>query len=240
MYHKTRGIVLHCIKYSETSVIAKIYTDKFGLLSFMVKGVRSSKSKAKASMMQPLTMLDMEIAYRENRGLQFIKEFRRDYNYETVPFDTLKSTIAIFMLEVMAKSIREHEPNDELFDFIYAALHVLDKSEKTSPDFHLLFMLHLSRYLGFAPQDNYSDTNCYFEMQEGVFTHSFSGNTTLLNKQSTEQIYRLICTSLFEEQPSLLTRTERKQMLGNLIKYYQLHLENFQLKSPEVLEAVLH
>ncbi|MCW5906731.1 MAG: DNA repair protein RecO [Chitinophagales bacterium] len=240
MYHKTRGIVLHCIKYSETSVIAKIYTDKFGLLSFMVKGVRSSKSKAKASLMQPLTMLDMEMAYRENRGLQFIREFRRDYNYESLPFDTLKSTIAIFMLEVIAKSIREHEPNSELFDFIYAALHRLDKTAKVSADFHLLFMLHLSRYLGFAPHDNYSETNCYFEMQEGVFTDSFSSNATLLDKKSAEQIYALLGTSLFEEHTSLLSRTERKQMLTNLLKFYQLHLENFQLKSPEVLEAVLH
>jgi DNA repair protein RecO (recombination protein O) len=240
MYHKTRGIVLHCIKYSETSVIAKIYTDKFGLLSFIVKGVRSSKSKAKASLMQPLTLLDMEIAYRENRGLQFIKEFRRDYNYESLPFDTLKSTIALFVLEVIVKSIHEHEPNDEMFEFLCAVLQQLDKTEKVSADFHLLFMLHFSRYLGFAPHDNYSETNCYFEMQEGIFTDSLSGSSTLLDKNSAEHIYRLLCTSLYSSQSSPLLRNERKQTLGNLIKYYQLHLENFQLKSPEVLEAVLH
>lgn len=239
MYHKTRGIVLHCIKYSETSVIARIYTEKFGLLSFMVKGVRSSKSKAKASMMQPLTMLNLEVAYRENRGLQFIKEFRRDYNYESLPFDTLKSTIAIFLLEVIVKSIREHEPNEEMFEFLYATLDQLDKAKKVNPDFHLLFMLHFSRYLGFAPHNNYSDTNCYFEMQEGVFVDSFTTSNTLLDKNNTEQIYRLITTSLFEECSSLLSRTERKQMLTNVLKFYQLHLENFQLKSPDVLEAVL-
>lgn len=240
MYHKTRGIVLHCIKYSETSVIARIYTDKFGLLSFMVKGVRSPKSKAKASLMQPLTMLKIEITYRENRGLQFIREFRRDYSYESLPFDTLKSTIAIFILEVIAKSIREHEPNHELFDFIYAVLHYLDKTPKVSADFHLLFMLHLSHYLGFAPHNNYSETNCYFEMREGVFTSSLTNSTTLLDKKSAEQIYALLRTSLFEEHTSLLSKADRKQMLSNLIKFYQLHLENFQLKSPEVLEAVLH
>ncbi len=190
-------------------------------------------------MMQPLTMLDMEVAYRENRGLQFIKEFRRDYNYESLPFDTLKSTIAIFLLEVIVKSIHEHEPNDEMFEFLYAALHQLDKAEKLNPDFHLLFMLHFSRYLGFAPHDNHSDTNCYFEMQEGVFTNSFSNSTGVLDKKSAALVYGLLNVSLFTEEPSLLTRGERKQLLQHLLKFYQLHVENFQLKSPEVLEAIL-
>jgi DNA repair protein RecO (recombination protein O) len=240
MYHKTKGIVLHAIKYSETSVIAKVYTDKFGLLSFLVKGVRSSKSKNKASLLQPLTMLEIEVAYRENKNLQFMKEFRRAYNYETIPFDTLKSTIALFVLEVIIKSIREHEPNPEMFDFIYAALHELDKGRKLNPDFHLLFMLHLSRYLGFAPHENYSETNCYFEMQEGVFTDTFSNKSSILGKNETQLISSLLQTSLFQEAGSSLSRNDRKQTLSNLLKFYQLHVENFHLKSPEVLEAVLH
>ena len=143
MYHTTRGIVLHCIKYSETSVIAKIYTEKLGLQSYMVKGVRAAKSKSKAAMLQPLTLLEMEVSHRENKGLQYIKEFRRAFIYQSIPFDTLKSTISFFLLEVISKTIREHEPNDELFEFLYESLCALDRAEKLNPDFHLVFLLRL-------------------------------------------------------------------------------------------------
>src|SRR5258705_1073932 len=122
MYAKTRGIVLHTLKYSETSVITKIYTEKLGLQSYIVKGVRAAKSKSKAAMLQPLTLLEMEVSHRENKQLQFIKEFRRAFIYQSIPFDTLKSTISFFLLEVISKAIREHEPNNEMFEFIYDSL----------------------------------------------------------------------------------------------------------------------
>src|ERR1700739_4007717 len=135
MFHKTKGIVLHTTKFSETSVIVRIYTEKLGLVSYIVKGVRAAKSKAKAALLQPLTLLEMEVSHRENKSLQYIKEFRRAYNYQSIPFDTLKSAIAVFLLEVISKSIREHEQNDEMFDFIYDSLCALDQSEKLNPDF---------------------------------------------------------------------------------------------------------
>lgn len=238
MYHKTRGIVLHTIKYSETSVIAKIYTEKVGLQSYMVKGVRVAKSKSKAAMLQPLTLLEMEVSHRENKQLQYIKEFRRSYIYQSIPFDTIKSTISFFLLEVMIKAIREHEPNDELFDFIYDSLCLLDEEKKLNPDFHLIFLIQLSRYLGFAPHENQSDINCYFELSEGVFISSQTGLHVMSKKESGWLNY-LMNANLFSNVTSEFTRPERKRMLHYLLKYYQLHLENFSLKSPEILEEIL-
>ncbi|MFN8285174.1 MAG: DNA repair protein RecO [Chitinophagales bacterium] len=237
MYHKTKGIVLHTIKYSETSVIAKIYTEGFGLLSFIVKGVRSTKSKNKASLLQPLTILDMEISHRENKGLQFIKEFRRFYNYSSLPFDTLKSAIALFLLEVISKAIREHETNEEMFVFIEDSLIALDKELKLNPDFHLVFLVNFARHLGFMPHDNFNEDRCYFEMRESVFVN-VSGPTTL-NKSESRIVNELLTANLFTPLKTKLTRAERKQMLAHLIKYYQWHIENFSLKSPEVLEEIL-
>ena len=238
MYHKSRGIVLHTIKYSETSVIAKIYTEKSGLLSFIVKGVRSAKSKVKASLMQPLTILDLEFQQRENKNLLFIKEFKRAYNYHSLPFDTLKSAIALFMLEVITKSIREHEPNEEMFEFIFDALLALDKTDALNSDFHLLFFIQFSKYLGFQPHGNFSDENSFFEMREGVFINLSSGIYTL-DKTESKVLSELMQENIFGKQNLKLSRAARKQMLKTLMKYYQLHLENFSLKSPEVLEAVL-
>ncbi len=238
MYHKTRGIVLHTIKYSETSVIAKVYTEKLGLQSYIVKGVRASKSKSKAAMLQPLTLLEMDVSHRENKGLQYIREYHRAYVYQSIPFDTLKSTISFFLLEVITKAIREHEPNGEMFEFIYEAFCALDAEQKLNPDFHLVFLVNLSRYLGFAPHNNYSDDECYFEMSEGVF---ITGKETpyVLDKDDSRLLNDLLNESLFANEPLKITRTERRQMMHNLLKYYQLHLENFSLKSPEILEEIL-
>ncbi len=238
MYHKTRGIVLHTIKYSETSVITKIYTEKLGLQSYIVKGVRAAKSKSKAAMLQPLTLLEMEVSHRENKPLQFIKEFRRLFVFQSIPFDTLKSTMSFFLLEVITKSIREHEPNEELFEFLYEALCALDQVDKLNPDFHLLFLLHFTTYLGFAPHDNYSEQTPFFEMSEGVFVANQS-TLHIMNRKESMALNDLLQKNLFDNTASGITRAERKQMMRNLLKYYQLHVESFSLKSPEILEEIL-
>jgi DNA repair protein RecO (recombination protein O) len=238
MQVQTKGIVLHNIKYSETSIIAKIYTEKLGLVSYMVKGVRSAKSTSKAALLQPLTLLDMEVSHRENKQLQYIKEFRRDYVYQSIPFDTLKSAIALFLLELISKSIREHEQNSEMFEFIYESLCVLDRSKVLNPDFHLLFLVHFARHLGFMPHGNFSEENAFFEMTEGVFITRAS-EINVMNKKESRLLSDLIAANPFSPTPLKITRVERKQMMTNLIKYYQLHLENFSLKSPDILEEIL-
>lgn len=189
-------------------------------------------------MLQPLTLLEMEVSHRENKGLQYIREYHRAYVYQSIPFDTLKSTISFFLLEVITKAIREHEPNAEMFEFIYEAFCALDTKQKLNPDFHLVFLVNLSRYLGFAPHNNYSHDECYFEMSEGVF---ITGKETpyVLDKDDSRLLNDLLNESLFANEPLKITRSERRQMMHNLLKYYQLHLENFTLKSPEILEALL-
>jgi len=238
MFHKTKGIVLHTTKYSETSVIAKIYTEKLGLVTYMVKGVRSSKSASKAALLQPLTLLEMEVSHRENKQLQYIKEFRRDYVYRSIPFDTLKSTVAIFLLELISKAIREHEQNSEMFEFMYESLCVLDQSKTLNPDFHLLFLVHFTRHLGFVPHGNFSPQNQYFEMTEGVFIPQQS-EINVMNRTESKLLYDLMLANPFADNPLNITRTERKQMMTNLVRYYQLHLENFSLRSPDILEEIL-
>jgi len=238
MFHKTKGIVLHTVKFSETSVITKIYTEKLGLVSYIVKGVRSAKSKTKAALLQPLTLLEMEVSHRENKQLQFIKEFRRAYNYQSIPFDTLKSAIALFLLEVISKSIREHEQNDEMFEFIYESLCTLDLGSKLNPDFHLLFLVHFTRYLGFYPQGNFSTENPLFELSEGVFTGQANGANTMSAVES-KHLNQLMNATVFERSDLKISRTERKLLMKSLLKYYQLHIENFSLHSPEILEVIL-
>ncbi|MCW3127038.1 MAG: repair protein recO [Bacteroidetes bacterium] len=236
---KTKGIVLHTVKYSETSVIVKIYTEKLGLVSYIVNGVRSSKSTAKASMMRPLTLLDLDTTHRENKGLQRIKEFRRAYTYKSIPFDTMKSAIAIFILEVVTKSLKEHDANEDMFHFVYDCFVHLDEMEVMNNDFHLQFLVHYTVYLGFPPQGEYSDSTPYFDMQEGVFTPKSSISSLVLNKQQSEYISLLSSSNMLQPLDIKLHRGHRQELLHHLLKYYNMHLEGFAgLRSPEVLEVL--
>src|SRR5256885_10343745 len=135
MIHRTRGVVFRTIKFSETSVISKIYTEKFGMQSYIVNGVRSEKSKTKAALLQVMSMLDMEVYHHEHRNLNRIKEMRPMYVYSSLLFEPLKSSLGLFMMEVLNKCIHEEEANEEMFTFIIQKLQLLDQLQKIPSDY---------------------------------------------------------------------------------------------------------
>jgi DNA repair protein RecO (recombination protein O) len=238
MHIKTRGIVLHAVKYSETSLIVRIFTEELGLVSYMVKGVRSTRSAAKAALLRPLTLLEMDVTHRVNKGLQNIKEYKRAYNYSSLPFDTVKSAIALFILEVISKSLKEHDAHEELFQFVYNCFCHLDDLKQMNNDFHLQFLVHYASYMGFAPHGEYSAETPFFDMLEGSFSPRGTGRP-VLNQRDSELISILISNSIHETLPVRLNRQIRRDMLNHLLKYYSMHLEGFSgLRSPEVLEMI--
>ena len=239
MYIKTRGLVLQTIKYSETSVIARIFTEQLGLVSYMVNGVRSAKSLNKAAMMRPLSLLEMDVTHRENKGLQRIKEFKRAYQYQSLPFDTLKSSVALFLLEVISKTLKEHDPHEELFEFVYEHLRFIDEAEKLATDFHLQFLLHYTHLLGFAPHNNFSAQQSCFNLQEGFFVENRFVSSSILNEELSLLIHQILNAPAMQPLATPLLRAQRKALLQAVLRYYQLHVEGFgNLKSHEVLEAV--
>src|SRR5438477_10130228 len=129
MIYRTRGIVFRTIKFSESSVVSKIYTEKFGMQSYIVNSVRSAKSKTKASLLQVMSMLEMEVYHHEHRNLNRIKEMQPMYIFTSVLFDPLKSSVGLFMMEVLNKCIHEEEANEAMFDFIAEKLHLLDQQK---------------------------------------------------------------------------------------------------------------
>lgn len=236
---KTRGIVLHTVKYSESSVIVRIFTEHLGLVSYIVKGVRSARSTSKAALLRPLTLLEMDVTHRENKGLQHIKEYKRAYNYSSLPFDTVKSSISLFMLEVIARSLKEHDPHEEMFEFVYECFCHIDEMKTMNNDLHLQFLVRYAGYLGFAPHGEYGEETPYFDMQEGCFTPYGGPGSLTLGKSDSELISLLVSGSILEPLPVRLNRQSRRDMLNHLLKYYSLHLEGFTgLRSPEVLEMI--
>lgn len=240
MLHSTRGIVLHTVKYSETSLIAKIYTELFGLQSYLIKGIRKQKAKIRPMLFQHLTLVDLIVYHKEKSTLQTIKEIQIAFPYKSIPFDIRKSSLALFINELLYKSIREEESNRKLFDFIWGSCIFLDDPTHSTNYFHLWFIVHLTAFLGFIPQMNYSERKKIFNMKEGVFQETPPGHEYFMDEISSAFFYQL-CT-LPSEGNSILNfpLEERNFMLEKILLYYQLHLSGFTgLRSHHILHTVL-
>ena len=172
MTHRTKGIVLRTVKYGETSIITTVYTELFGVQSYIVKGVRKSSktSAAKANYFQPAAMLQMEVYHNELKNLQFIKEYQWDYLYTHVLFDVVKNAAAQYIIELLQHSLKQPEANPELFYLIEGTLMQLDKGNDTlTANLPLYFTLHLTGDLGFQVQGEFSKATPILDLQAGGF-----------------------------------------------------------------------
>lgn len=240
MLHQVRGIVFKTVKYAESSVICTVYTDKFGIQSYLINGVRGTKSKNKQSLVQPVSLLQMVVYHRENKQLQRVREFNFDYIYTSLPFAITKSSIALFLIEILYKTIREHESNEALFDFIHNSFVALDKMTGQMGAFHLHFLVHLSRYLGFMPADNYAPSNPVFDLREGTYCASDPGHGDIIQYPESKWLFRLSGIEAYAADESTIPKPSRKKLLRQLITYYALHIESFgRVRSVDILEQVL-
>lgn len=229
MLHKTKGIVLNFIKYKETSIITKIYTADFGLQTYIVNGVRSSKSKHKIALYQPLTQLDLVVYKKPHGDINRLSEVKCSSHYTSIPFDILKSTLAMFITEILSKALKEEAEDRALFSFIAESLMTLDKMEHGFESFHIQFLCRLSTYLGFSILS--AD-----EVFEQVHIHA---NHTQLAQLEKETLDKLIASSYKEASPS--NGKIRRELVLLLVQFYRLHLPSFgDVKSLSILTEVLH
>lgn len=243
MLYTSRGIVLHHFKYSEKSVIAKIYTEKFGLQSFIINGVRNKKSTNKASYLQPLSLVEINAYKKENKGLQQIKNIKLSVPFQEIPFHIYKTSIAFFVAEVLYKTIKEEERNDALFQFLFHSIQILDLQKEEYIDFHLVFLAQLTKPLGFFPQyiNNENDIeNLYFDLQEGIFTSLLPFHQHFIEKDLSVLLKQVFGTKFDAKKQFTFDTVNRRLILNALLNYYSLHVSNFDhLKSKEVLEEIL-
>jgi len=243
MLYTSKGIVLHHFKYSEKSVIAKIYTEKFGLQAFIINGVRNKKSKNKASLLQPLSLIEINAYKKESKGLQQIKSIKLAIPFQEIPFQIYKTSIAFLIAEILHKAIKEEEKNEALFQFLFNGIQILDLQKVGYINFHLIFLAQLSRHLGFFPQNvsqNASSSSYYFDLQEGVFTSTLPFHKLFIEKELSADLMKIFGANFDELSSIEFTNINRKLILNALLNYYSLHLSNFDnLKSKEVLEEIL-
>ncbi len=239
--HQSRAIVLSQIKYSETSLILKIYTEKEGLLSFIAKGVRGKKGKLRSAQFQALNLIDL--SYREARKSQLrqIKDLKVIEPFTDLPFNPIKRTIAIFMAELIQNAIKEQEPNAKLFDFLYNSIHWIDLSKESFSHFHLLFMMKFTKHLGFYPMlDGHKDAR-YFDLQQGVFSRGEPTHSYFIDSEQLSAWKQLINVKLETINSLLLSNTLKRKLLQTMMLYYKLHLIHFkELNSHHILQSVFH
>lgn len=240
MIEKTRGIFLHAVKYSETSLIATIYTESYGRQSFLINGVRNKNSTVKASVFQPLYLLDIEIYYRVGKEIHRIKNARIASPYLSIPFDIRKSTQVLFLAEVLFKCLREEEANQELFDFIYHSLTLLDLSDSGISNFHIWFLFKLTRYLGIYPSQDNSLVSNFFDLQSALFVSHEPLHSQYTDKQITTLFSRLFEVDSSSVGELVYSPAERRIVLEKILEFYQIHFDNLGvIKSIEVLKEVL-
>jgi DNA repair protein RecO (recombination protein O) len=240
MLHKTRGIVLKTTDYGESSVIVQVFTEKLGLQSYIINGVKKPKAKISRNMLQPLHLLDMVVYNKAAGNVQRIAELKTSPVLLSIPYDVIKSSMAMFLNEVLYKSIRQQTADENLFDFAFSAIEWLDHQTVGLANFHLLFLTQLTRYLGFYPDRYQANEADYFDLKNGVFIKYKPDSFSYLSPPHTQNFSRLLQCN-FESLPSLkLTNDERRYLIAKLLEYYALHIEGFgNIHSHEILEEVL-
>ncbi len=235
MQIKTKAIVISALKYQERSLIVKCFTEAEGLKSYFVANAFSNKkNQQRAGYFQPLMLLEIEATHKNKGTLEYLKEIRLSHVYQSIPTDIVKSTIVMFLSEILHYSIHEEERNQNLFQFLETALLWLDTHEHVA-NFHVLLLIEMSKYLGFYPDDTATNFD-FFDAKEGVFT-AFQG-TNCLSKHETDLLKRAMLLK-FDHSALVFSVTERQLVVKILVDYYAIHLAGFKKpKSIEVLKAV--
>ena len=220
MLHKTRGVVFKYFKYRDTSIIVKIFTETFGLQTYIVNGVRSSKAKGRIALYQPLTLLDLVVYHKPSSSINRISEIKCTTPLKTIPYDIMKSSLGVFMAEVLYKSIKEEGEVAELYEYVQSSIEILDHMEEDYLNFHLQFLLKLTKYLGFG------------------ITSSDQFFLLLSNDRLTEKTQQLLNEPF--TLPLSIKNSERRMLLEHLISFYRVHIDNMsEIKSIKILREVM-
>jgi DNA repair protein RecO (recombination protein O) len=242
--HKTKGIVLRTVKYGETSLIATLYTELFGIQSYLVNGVRTSTKRGpgKASLFQPAAVLDLLAYHNELKNLQRIREFSWGIVYKHIFSDILKNAVALYMVELLQKSLKQPEPNPDLYYFIEDSFLHLDSSEgRVLANFPLFFSLHLAGFFGFRIQDTYNERNTILDLREGRFVPELPHHPDLLEGAQSYHAAQLLRVQQPGELHELaLNQETRRTLLQAFQTFYSWQIAEFgEMRTLSVLQTVL-
>lgn len=234
---KTKAIVLSSLKYSDTSLIVKCFTYEDGLKSYIIKGIlKAKKGGIKVAYFQPLTQLTIVANHNNKSTLNTLKEVQVLNPYTSIYRDIVKQSVVLFISEVLSNSIQEEESNTSFYNYLEAGLNWLDSHDKIA-NFHLLFLLNASRFLGFYP-DTTNDSLFGFDLLNGSFSES-TLDANVISGNEFYQFKKLLGINFDSIENVSFSKNERQMVLKTIIRYFELHLDGFRKpKSLQILEAV--
>ena len=233
MKYKSRAITLTYIKQGESSIISKIFTEKHGLQSFIIKGVRSKRAKKKLGLFQPLQLVDINATLIPKKGLQYLAEITIIETISTDKINMNKNFLAIFIAEISSKVLQENEQNSGLFKFVWEIKQKLYNANTVDENFALLFMLNLSKYLGFFPSTENINAP-FFNLETG----EFSGKAFNLNIYLTEEKTTILKHLLLGEKINI-PQELKSELLKDIIQYFRLHHYNLSnITSHLIIESL--
>lgn len=224
MIKKTQGLVINYVKYRETSIICKIFTQKFGIQSYIVNGIRSKNAKVRIALFQPLTLLDLVVYQNDRKQIHRISEVKCHYAFQSIPYEIRKTAISLFIAELLGKLLMEEGEQENFFQFIAESLVALDRMKDQFENFHIQFMVMLSEHLGIRPSSA--------DMILSGIGHVRIHDSAFIKDLET------VIASNYSDRVSM-TQGTRNEILVALIQYYQLHFDSFkEMKSIPVLQEV--
>ena len=239
MLTKTQAIVLHSLKYGETRLIVDMFTRSQGRQSFIVSIPKSVKGKIKKQLFQPLTLLEIESDLRPKLQLQKLSDVRLASPFSSIPFDPNKLSISLFIAEFLYYALRSEQHNEPLFDYIVNSIQWLDAQTDRFANFHLVFLMRLSRFLGFYPNLDHYQTGDYFDLRASIFLSAPPVHRDFLHPQEAEKIQLMMRMDFPTMHLFRMSHQERNRLLEVSLIYYRLHLPDFpELKSVSVLQEL--
>ncbi len=237
--YKGRGVVLHTLKYGENAMIVHLLTDVGGRQSFIVQGVKSTRGRgSKAALFQPLFTVEFEAMHSSHAELHRFREVRSAILLRRTPFDLRRSTIALFMAEVVYRLVKESEANEHLFESIWQSIEALDTIEEGLANFHLFFLANLSRELGFTPSGEWRQ-GAWFDIREGAYVAMKPTHGYHMTPDEALILKTLLECSVIQIGEIKLNRRERVAFLEAMIRYYGYHLDEIhQVKSIAILREL--
>jgi DNA repair protein RecO (recombination protein O) len=239
MLQKSRAVILHQLKYTDSGIIVQAYTREFGRVSVIVKGMRSKKSGKHNALFQPMSVLDLVFYQKESRSVQVLREFSVSYSPLSIYSDIRKSTIAMFLGEMMTSVLREESPNQVMYDFIETSVKYFDLSQSGYSNFHISFLIGLTGYLGFGPGPRSEASGRYFDFENGTFAAMPPVHGNYADPGISSVLAEFLKASFDEAGKISLRGAVRNEVLETIIKYYSTHLPGLKkINSLEVLKEI--
>lgn len=236
MFVSSKALVLHKTKYSDSGVVVKVFTEKYGTQTFIVKNAFSPKNRHLQALLSPLSMLELHFDDRKLNQLIYLKEVTCYQQYRNIPYNIIKSSLLMFYGELLYRLLYDYGEDRQLYSFIEQQMSMLDESLQVRPDTHIDFMIRMSRILGFAPVPNFDDERQIFSIPQSSFVHDWMDEEQNFSPMASKVLFAMMSDAMPQPAPKAI----RNELLYGMLRYFKHHNEHIgKIESVSILADIL-